>query len=192
MVQDILQKNNGFITSSQATEAGIQRRVLSALAAEGRLYRAERGIYVQPDVWEDEMFFLQYRFSKGVFSNETALYLHGLSDQTPLKYRMTFPHGYNTASVRKSNIIAKHTMPDTYNMGIVEIQSPCGNPIRAYDKERTLCDIVKGNNATDIQIINNAMKAYAGSTGKDIAKLLSYAIKLHVKPKILRYMEVLL
>jgi hypothetical protein len=36
------------------------------------------------------------------------------------------------------------------------------------------------------------MKAYAGSRNKDLAKLMDYADKLHVKPKVLKYMEVLL
>jgi hypothetical protein len=36
------------------------------------------------------------------------------------------------------------------------------------------------------------MKAYAVSKEKDIAKLIASAERLRVKPKILRYMEVLL
>jgi len=36
------------------------------------------------------------------------------------------------------------------------------------------------------------MKTYAASGKKDMAKLVAYSEKLRVKPKILRYMEVLL
>jgi len=185
-------ENNGFITSTQVTEAGLQRRLLSRLVSENKIYRVERGIYALPDVWEDEMFFLQYRYSKGVFSNETALYLHGLSDRTPQAFTLTFPHGYNAAGVRKHNVRIKFAKQEIYDLGITKMPSPCGNLIRVYDKERTLCDIVKGNNSCDIQIVNQAMKNYAASTAKDMAKLINYAERLRVKPKILRYMEVLL
>ena len=188
----MLEDNKGYITSAQVTEAGLQRRILGELASANKIYRVERGIYALPDVWEDEMYFLQYRFSKGVFSNETALFLHGLSDRTPQVYTLTFPQGYNAAGLKKHNAKAKYVMPDIYDLGVMEISSPCGNPVRIYDKERTLCDIVKGNNACDIQIVNQAMKVYASSTGKDIAKFISYAERLRVKPKVLRYMEVLL
>ena len=58
--------------------------------------------------------------------------------------------------------------------------------------DRTLCDIVRGNNTCDIQIVNQAMKYYAESKGKDIQKLTGYAKKLRVKPKIQNYMEILL
>ena len=188
----MLEENNGFITSAQITEAGLQRRLLGELAAANAVYRVERGIYALPDVWEDEMYFLQYRFSKGVFSHETALYLHGLSDRTPQSFTLTFPQGYNAAGLKKHNAKAKFTMPDIYELGVMELPSPCGNPIRVYDKERTLCDIVKGNNSCDIQLVNQAMKTYAASLEKNMAKLIAYAERLRVKPKISRYMEVLL
>jgi len=192
MLLKLLDENNGFITSTQVTEAGIQRRVLSELTKAERVYRAARGIYALPEAWEDGMFFLQYRFSKGVFSNETALYLHGMSDRTPLKYTLTFPHGYNAAGMKKLDAIAKFVTPETHDLGITEVRSPHGNLLSVYDIERTLCDIVKGNNSCDIQIVNQAMKSYAVSKDKDIGKLVAYAERLRVKPKILRYMEVLL
>jgi len=192
MIETMIKNNNGFITAAQVTAAGIQRRMLGELVDAKRLYRAARGIYVLPEVWEDELFFLQYRFTKGVFSNETALYLHSLSDRTPHTYTMTFPHGYNAAGLKEHNAKARFSKPELYCLGIAEVNSPSGNPLRAYDVERTLCDIVKGNNACDVQLVNQAMKTYAVSKGKDIAKLIAYAERLRVKPKILRYMEVLL
>jgi len=192
MIETMLKENNGFITSAQVTAAGIQRRVLGELVDAKRLYRAARGIYALPEAREDEMYFLQYRFAKGVFSNDTALYLYGLSDRTPISYTLTFPHGYNAAGLKKHNAKAKFAKPEIYDIGITKIKSPSGNPIRVYDVERTLCDIVKGNNSIDIQLVNQAMKAYAVSKEKDIAKLIACAERLRVKPKILRYMEVLL
>lgn len=138
------------------------------------------------------MFFIQYRFSNGIFSHETALYLHGISDRTPIRYTMTFPFGYNTGSVRKHGIVAKLTMEKTFALGIIEMTSPAGNKINAYDIERTLCDIVKARHKADVQVVNQAMKAYASSKEKDLDKLMNYADRLRVKPKVLTYMEVLL
>jgi predicted transcriptional regulator of viral defense system len=191
-IETMLEESNGFITATQVTEAGIQRRVLGELVAAKRIYRAERGIYALPEVWEDEMYFLQYRFSKGVFSNETSLYLHGLSDRTPQTYTLTFPQGYNAAGLKKHNAKAKYVVPDIFDIGIIEKPSPNGNPLRIYNIERTLCDIIKGNNTVDVQLVNQAMKNYASSKNKDMATLIAYAERLRVKPKILRYMEVLL
>ena len=78
-----------------------------------------------------------------------------------------------------------------YPLGIIEIPSPCGNPIRVYDLERTLCDLLRGSGG-DIQIINPAMKRYVVSKDRDIHKLLQYAQQLRVQPKVQRYLEILL
>jgi hypothetical protein len=192
LIHSILKDNNGYITTAQVTSAGIPRRCLNELVLSGDIYKADRGIYTLPETWEDEMYFLQYRFSKGIYSHGTALYLHALTDRTPHRYTMTTPHGYNAGGARKQGIVIKAALPGLFELGITEVASPCSNPLKVYDVERTLCDIVRGRNADDIQLVNQAMKAYAASSKKDIAKLIDYAEKLRVKSKILRYMEVLL
>lgn len=192
LIHSILKDNNGYITTAQVTNAGIPRRCLNELVLSGEIYKAARGIYTLPETWEDEMYFIQYRFSKCIFSHGTALYLHALTDRTPHRYTMTTPHGYNASGARKKGIVIKAVLPELFELGITEVASPCNNPLRVYDVERTLCDIVRGRNADDIQLVNQAMKAYAATSKKDIARLMDYAEKLRVKSKILRYMEVLL
>jgi len=191
-ITEMLAKNNGIITAAQITEANIPRHYLKKMLDLELLTKVDRGIYIKPDMWEDEMYILQYKYSRGVFSYETALYIHGLTDRTPMKYTMTFPYGYHVHSIKEENVKIKKSIKDLYELGLTNGVSPCGNPIRLYDVERTLCDIVKGNNTCDIQIINQAMKQYAKMPGKNIAQLFDYAEKVRVKPKILNYMEVLL
>jgi hypothetical protein len=70
--------------------------------------------------------------------------------------------------------------------------SPAGNPMKVYNIERSLCDIVKARHDADVQVVNQAMKTYATSKEKDIAKLMRYADQLRVKSKVVKYMDVLL
>ncbi len=184
-------QTDGTITAEQVTAAGLHRSVLQELVDNGELYRYGRGLYVRSDAWEDDFYLLQRKYGRGIYSNDTALYLLGYSDRTPIKYTMTFPKGYNTPSVKQEGILIKRVIPKNYSLGVTEIASPCGNPIRVYDLERTLCDILRGG-GSDIQIITDAMKRYAASRDKDIHKLLQYADQLRVRPKVQRYMEVLL
>lgn len=191
-IKELLEaSSDGVITAEQVTAAGLHRSVLQSLVEKGEIYRFGRGLYALCNTWEDDFYLLQRKYGRGIYSHETALYLLGYSDRTPAHYTMTFPKGYNTPSLKKENIIAKRVVPENYSLGVTELKSPCGNPIRAYDLERTLCDILRGS-GSDIQIVGAAMKKYAISKGKDINKLLCYAEQLRVKSKILRYMEVLL
>lgn len=189
---EMAKMNNGIITSTKVTEENIPRRVLSSLVESNLLIRVERGVYMLPEVWEDDLFTLQWRFSRGIFSHETALYIHKMSDRTPFKYTMTFPFGYNTSNVKKRGVIAKTTNKERYNLGLISTNSFNDNLIYVYNIERTLCDIVQTRHKADIQIVNQAMKLYASSRNKDIAKLLNYAKQLQVEPTVLNYMEILL
>ena len=182
---------DGTITAAQVTEAGLHRSVLQKFVKSGEIYRFGRGLYVQSSAWEDDFYLLQQKYSRGIYSHDTALYLLGYSDRTPAKYTMTFPKGYNALSLKQETLIVNRAIPENYDFGIIEIQSPSGNPIRVYDLERTLCDILRGS-GSDIQIVGAAMKRYAASKDKDIHKLMQYAERVRVKPKVLRYMEILL
>ena len=191
-IEELLEASkDGTITAAQVTEAGLHRSVLRESVNSGEIYRFGRGLYVRSSAWEDDFYLLQRRYGRGIYSHDTALYLLGYSDRTPAKYTMTFPKGYNAPSLKMENLIVKRVVPENYEFGRIEIESPSGNPIRVYDLERTLCDILRGN-GSDIQIVNEAMKRYAASKDKNIHKLMQYADQLRVKPKVLRYMEVLL
>ena len=192
VINDMLEQQGGIVTTAQVVAADIPRLYLSKMVTKKLLRKVDRGIYAAPEAWEDEMFLLQYKYSKGIFSNETALYIHGFTDRAPTRFVMTFPYGYHAESIASKNIRMKKVVKSIYDLGIVESQTTFGNKIRLYSLERTLCDIVKGNNSCDIQIVNQAMKRYALSKEKNISRLLQYAERLRVKPKILAYMEILL
>ena len=191
-IKDLMTKTtDGIVTTKQVTESGIHRSALKEMVDIGELYRYARGLYLSKDAWEDDFYLLQKKYGRGIFSHDTALYLLGYSDRTPAKYTMTFPKGYNAPSLKQESIIVKRVIPENYSFGIIEMQSYCGHSINVYDLERTLCDILRGS-GSDIQIVNAAMKKYAASKEKNIHKLMQYAELLRVKPKVQRYMEVLL
>ena len=191
-IKDLLEASqDGTITAKQVTAAGLHRSVLQELVNSGKLYRFGRGLYIDNSAWEDDFYLLQRKYGRGIYSHDAALYLLGYSDRTPAHYTMTFPKGYNSPSLKHENINIKRVVMENYSFGVIEMLSPCGNPIRVYDLERTLCDILRGS-GSDIQIVTAAMKKYVASKEKDIHKLMKYADQLHVKSKVLRYMEVLL
>ena len=191
-IQDILKKNNGVITSAEITKAGISRGSLKYLVDTGKLECASRGVYQRLDVWDDEMYHLQVRFKKGIFSGETALYLYDLTDRTPLRFQMTFPNSYNLSNIKDENIRGNRVIDEFYELGKEIISTPLGNKVSAYNMERTLCDILRKQNNTDVQVVTDAFKRYMKKKIKNIPLLSEYAKKLKVETKLRSYLEVLL
>ncbi len=189
---EMASQSNGYVTPSRAAKAGIPRRKLTEAVKAGELVQIDRGLYSLPGVWEDPYLVAQHRFARGVFSDDTALFLHGMTDRPPFCLTMTFPRAYNAAGAREAGITCRTCADDVLDLGLCELKTPNGNLIRAYDLERTLCDIVRGQKVVDAQLVTPAMQSYAKSAGRNPAKLMRYAKKLGVEKKIRTYLEVLL
>ena len=173
-------------------ENGIQGRDLADAVERNELVRVARGLYCTPDTWEDEYVVAQHRFARGVFSHDTALYLLGLCDSAPESLTMSFPRGYNPSSAKREGIVAKSSPEGLHGLGLTELMTPYGNAVRAYDAERTLCDVLRGTLLPDLQLLSPAFRSYLSSGGRNLPKLQSFADKLGVSSKVRRYMQVLL
>ncbi|GED63266.1 abortive infection protein [Lysinibacillus fusiformis] len=191
-IMEMIKNNNGVITAAEVTKAGISRGNLKYMMDTGLLERTGRGVYQLVGSLEDEMYNLQVRYKRGIFSGATALYLFDLTDRTPAKFQMTFPHNYNTSTVKSENVNCNRVIMELYDLGVVEVKTPKGNTVRAYSMERTLCDILRKHNKTDKQIITDGFKRYFRRKDKNIALLCEYGKKLKVEGKLQTYLEVLL
>ena len=174
------------------TAAGIPRRCLAEAVERAELVQVDRGLYALPETWEDPFLVAQHRFARGVFSDETALFLHGMTDRAPFSLTMTFPRGYNTGKARAAGIVCRSCADDVLELGACQVKTSYGNAVRAYDLERTLCDLVRGQAVVDDQVVTPAMQAYVRKADRDPVKLTDYARALGVEGKIRTYMRVLL
>ncbi len=191
-ILELAKQNNGVITTATVVDAGFSRGVLKYLADIGNLERASRGVYTLPEVWEDEFVNIQSRYKRGIYAFETALFLCDLTDRTPAKYRMIFPATYNLTNPKRDGILCSGSKEPLYSLGSTELITPGGNRVRGYCEERTLCDILKPRNHTDVQVVTDAFKRYAARKDKNIPLLSEYAKKLKVEEKLRSYLEVLL
>ena len=189
---DLAKASGGLVTTSQVVGAGIPRARISDMVRAGELERVQRGVYCLADAWEDEFLATQLRFPKGIFSDGTALFLHGYTDRTPLYLTMTFPRSYRATKARESGVEVRTCADEVLGLGLATVRTSYGNEVRTYDLERTLCDVVRGRRVVDVQVVNPAMRQYVRSGARDVQKLLGYARALGVEKKIRNYLEVLL
>lgn len=192
LIEEILHKQNGMILSNNLTENKIPRVYLSRMVKNGKIEKVCRGVYITPDTWEDDMFILQAMFSKAIFSHETALFLHGMTDVTPSKLSVTVPNNYGLGKLSEQNVRIRTSIKSQYGVGITEKETSFGRKVKVYDVEKTLCDIVKKSANCDIRFINNAFRHYINNENYNLRKLNEYAEILKVKQAIKKYLSVLL
>ncbi len=188
----IMKNNGGYITTKELDENNINRYFLTKMIERKQINRISRGYYGLVDYNADEYYKMISMSERAVFSMNTALYLHNLSDRTPLVFDITVPYYYG-GSLRKNKKVNLYFVKNSIlNLGKIEITSPFGMKIKVYDQERTICDIVKNRNNMDMEIFSKAIKNYIKSSNKNLNKLMKYAKKLKIEKKMKEYMEVIL
>lgn len=191
-LRDIIEENNGLILTKSVVESGIPRQYLSNFVKEGLLERIAHGVYISPSSFEDEMYILQSINNRAIFSHETSLYLHDLTDRDPINLSVTVPSGYNASKLKEDGLDVYFIKKELYDLGIMGSKTVYGRPIFIYNKERTICDIVRSRSSIDISILNEGLKRYVEDKEKNIPLLMRYAKQMNIQTILRRYMEVLL
>lgn len=192
LLQKMLQDNHGVLRTADVIAAGISKEYFYQFAKASGMEKIAHGIYTSAESWPDEMYLLQLQFSKAIFSYETALYLHDLSEMEPMPLSVTVAAGYNPAGLVKRGIKVYKVKPEWYELGICQKESPGGHLLRLYDMERTICDIIRRRSETEVSVFKYALNEYSKRKDKNLNRLGTYAQAMRMEKQIRNYMEVLL
>ncbi len=192
ILNKILESNEGQLTFSEASAAGIPKDAFYRYVKEKGLVKHGRGLYLSEDAFPDEFALLQARFPKAIFSYDTALFLHGMSEREPIPLSVSVDSGYNSPTLREQGVHIHYVKLEWYGLGICDVKTPDGNIVKAYDKERTICDLIRKKDSVDVTEFNYALKAYATSKNKNLARLSEYARTMNMESRVWEAMGVLL
>lgn len=187
-LKKFLKENHGYITTTELERIGISKPMIPRLINKKILRKVNRGIYIDNSLFEDEFFILQKRFSNIVFSYNTACYLLGLSDRAPYKLEITTINHNNI----NANIDIHYVCREKFDIGIIEIESPYTNPIKVYNAERCICDILKNPNSVDSEMYNKIINNYFKKKNKNLILLEEYSKIFNVYEKFINIMAVLI
>lgn len=192
-IEYFIEKYNGYLITSLVCNEDISRTYVAQYIKEHGMEKVSRGLYITDDVWPDELFILQQRNSAVIYSGETALYLHGLTDREYSSVCVTVPQGYNASHLKENDfdVTVKYAAPELYKMGVCEIPSSSGNLVKVYDKERCICDLIMNRNKYEVQLFQTAIKEYMLSKDKQLSQLIIHADRMGIRDEVMKYVEVL-
>lgn len=191
-LDSLVRSGNGYLRTSEVTRQGISKPTLAEYVSRRQMLRVAHGLYRSPDAWQDELYQISAANGRAVFSHETALMLYGLTEREPEQICVTVPTGYNATHLRQKGLKVYQMKPELARLGKSEEKTVFGNPVLVYDRERTICDIIRQKDSMDIQVFRFALKTYMADRQKDLNRLLFYAKALGVETAVRTYTEVLL
>lgn len=184
--------DSGILLTKNAIEAGISKHALYNFIRDNGFEKAAHGVYASPETWKDENYILSLRCPQGVLSHDEALYYHGLTDREPLQKTITIYTGYGTSRMVADGIKVFTVKKELLDIGKEIVKTSYGHDIPLYNRERTICDLIRSRNRFEIQDFQTALKTYIMGKNKNLNRLIEYAKLFHVDKKIREYMEVLL
>ena len=186
-IKQIMEENNGIVSSRMIEPLEISRQYLSILESNNEIERVSRGIYQSPDVFEDSFYSFQSKYKKAIFSHMNALYFYGMTEEFPYNYTVTVPQSYHVDTVNeKCNVF--YVSDDIIELGISEVETPNGNKVKAYDVERSICDIIRSKNRMDLEQVKKTIKEYMKSKDKNMSKLSEYSKKMGINEQVMKMM----
>lgn len=190
-VLELMNNNNGILKTKNLYNNQINTVVLTRLVRKGLIERVAKGLYIDSNKIEDSYYIFQYKCPKAIFSHETALYFHDLTDRTPIKFMVTVPSKYNSRYLKSLDYKFSYIKDELYEIGITKVMTPYSNEVYCYDIERTICDIIRDKNKIEKYQFMDALKRYSNLKVKDISKLYKYAEKFKIKSEVKKYIEIL-
>ena len=190
IIQELMKNNNGYITTKQLKELGLHRMYLTVMKKRKLIEQVSNGIYIDSNKIEDNYYVFRLSIPKVIFSHMTALYFHNLSIKAPNeKYDVTVTKSYNSVKLKKHNVF--YVEDNIYTLGVIEVETPMGNKVKAYDMERCICDIIRSRKRMDLEHVKYSIKEYLKRKDKDLTKLSLYAEKLNIKKEVMDLISIL-
>jgi hypothetical protein len=141
-------QQEGLFSARQAKESGCSLQLLERYVAGGRVEKIQRALYRVVDFPAGEheglLGIWLWTRSEGVFSHETALFLHNLSDALPIRAHVTVPATWKTRKIKIPDEVA------LYHADLPEDDRTWIGPLPVTTVRRTLADCLHGSVASEL------------------------------------------
>lgn len=170
-INNYFKKANGLLTYAELLEQYNKPQIRN-LVNESIIKKVARGVYYHKDYTVDMMRVHQTMNNTIIYSHETAAYLHNLTDRFPRKYAITVKQGTNLRNKKKFNIY--YVNKETYDFGIRRIKNNLNNEVITYNRERTVCDMIRSKDRVELQVYTEVIQNYF-TDKPNMNKLIEYA-----------------
>lgn len=192
MLVKIFKSYNGIMKTSELNEIGVDSRHILKFLNEDKIVKLKRGVYqLSDDIDTPDEIIIAKLFPSAVIYLNSALFYYGYIDRIPLSWQIAV-----NKDIAKSqfNITYPAITPFYLKKRYMEIGLAKyyidDVEIKIFDKDRTICDVLRYENKMDKEVFNKAIQSYVKDKEKNITRLMEYGKILRVINKIKIYIGV--
>ena len=150
------------MTTAQLSKEKLYYRDVQRMLEAGLIERIKRGYYHwAAGSGKGDVVIISRLFPDGILCMETALFYYGYSDRNPAEWNIAIDKNASRQRTRIDypSIKAYRLEPALLSIGVTRGEINFTD-VRIYDRDRTICDVLRNMNKMDKEIFNKAIQGY--------------------------------
>lgn len=191
MIRKMMETGDGSISRKDVIANGISPATFLRYVKANGLVKIRQGVYGKEEGAIDNLFQLQKRYPKIVYSGVTALYLLRMTDRIPESVEFTIPKGYRVRkeTLGENAVCHIENNVDLFKTGNSAEETMFGNKVNCFSKEKMVVEMIRKRNDYDSELFLKAIKTFLKWKDKDIDFLFQYARQRKIEEKVYRILE---
>lgn len=175
-----------IMTTAQLNRDKLYYRDIQELLEKGFIEKIRRGYYHWiEDYGRSEVVIINRLFPDAVLCMETALFYYKYSDRNPAEWNIAIDKNASRQRLKIDYPFIKAYRVEPSLLSLGETGGKIDfEKIRIYDRDRTICDVLRNMNKMDKEIFNKAVQNYVKDPKKNISNLIEYAKVLRVQKRV--------
>lgn len=178
-------KHGGILKTAELNALGLSSRQIKRLLDKGEISKIKQGYYEFADEVNPEEIIIARLFPEAVIFLESALLHYSYTDRIPRAWQIAVDRNSEKSKYKIDYplIEAYYQDPKYLNIGVsaFEVQ---GFGIRIFDRDRTMCDIMRYEKKLEKEVFSNAVMRYIKDPKKNIRQLFEYAEVFNITKKV--------
>lgn len=186
ILRKIFSNYDYIMTTAQLNAEKLYYRDIQQMLKEGLIEKVKRGYYHWiEDNGKSEVVIINSLFPDAVLCMETALFYYGYSDRNPAEWNIAIDKNASRQRTKIDYPFVKAYRVEPALISVGEIKGEIDFiEVRIYDRDRTICDVLRNMNKMDKEIFNKAIQNYVKDPKKNIPNLMEYAKVLRVQKRV--------
>ncbi|MBE7019808.1 MAG: hypothetical protein E7411_00030 [Ruminococcaceae bacterium] len=186
ILKEIFSAYNNVMSTAELKAKKIYYSDIQQLLQEGFIEKIRRGYYHWIEEFDgSEIVIINKLFPDAVLCMETALFYYRYSDRNPAEWNIAID---KNASRQRTKIDYPFIKAYRVEPSLLTLGESRGkidlSEVRIYDRDRTICDVLRNMNKMDKEIFNKAIQNYINDPKKNIPNLMIYAKELRVQKRV--------
>ena len=182
----LFEQHNYVMITAELTASKLYYADIQKLLEEGLIEKVKRGYYHWiEDFNGSEVVIIKRLFPDAVLCMETALFYYRYSDRNPAEWNFAINKNVSKQRTKIDYPFIKAYRVESELVALGETTGKIDSTeIQIYDRDRTICDVLRNMNKMDKEIFNKAIQNYVSDPKKNIPNLMKYSKKLRVQKKV--------